>query len=263
MFYPPISLPPSLRYLLNSLVVTVLLLHANWGLAQMNYWVTPPNAIDFTQTPTTAAPIPNAPSNPYIVSNGAYDADGNLLFYVVDGNVYKPNGSWAGQLPSTSNFALEFISPEMAIVPIPGECYRFNIIYLLAGGPPSGAALFFTQVDASNGDVVMCDPPNPLVDAYPGSITGSLTVSKDVNHLGGRWMYVVSVVQLKHTASTPGQGALQVFDGSGRMVYSQELSIQVGEQQHGWNMENQAAGLYHYRLISPSGSFSGRFVKVD
>jgi hypothetical protein len=74
---------------------------------------------------------------------------------------------------------------------------------------------------------------------------------------------VQSVVQLKHAASVPGQGALQVFDGSGRLVYSQELSVQVGEQQHGWNMENQAAGLYHYRLISPSGNFSGRFVKVD
>lgn len=171
--------------------MTMLLLNANLSLAQMNYWVTPPNAIDFTQSPTSAAPIPNAPSNPYIVSNGAYDADGNLLFYVIDGNVYKPNGSWAGQLPYTGNFALEYISPEMAIVPIPGECYRFNIIYLLAAGPPSGAALFFTQVDASNGNVVMCDPPNPLVDTYSGSITGSLTVSARINQLGGRWLYVV------------------------------------------------------------------------
>lgn len=175
--------------------------------AQMNTWVTPPIQYNMTSIVTPTSPLySGAPSSGgYEVANGAHDIDGTLLFYVQGTNVMNPNGTVAGELggtfTSTGFYAQNsaFIQGEIAIVPIPGECKKFYVIYVRANGMYD-AATFYTKVDCSsgtvnvinNGSIVYFYGPmgssGPLFHGYPafpiggtGVATAGIAVSQIVS----------------------------------------------------------------------------------
>lgn len=174
--------------------------------AQMNSWDTPPIQYNMTTITTPTAPLYiGAPSSgSYEVANGARDIDGTLLFYVQGTNVMNPNGTVAGELggyftasyPYTQNSA--WIQGEVAIVPIPGTCKQFYVIYIRNNGLYIGEA-FYTKVNCSSGSVVVTNNgtivnwtgPAPFYipyHGYPafsiggtGSSTSGFAVSKIVS----------------------------------------------------------------------------------
>lgn len=171
--------------------------------AQMNTWVTPPIQYNMTSITTPTSPLySGAPSSgSYEVANGAHDINGTLLFYVQGTNVMNPNGTVAGELggnftavyPYTQNSA--WIQGEVAIVPIPGACKQFYVIYIRNNGQYIGEA-FYTKVNCSSGSVVVTNNgaivnwtgPAPLYlsfHGYPafsiggtGNSTSGIAVSK-------------------------------------------------------------------------------------
>ena len=160
--------------------------------AQMNYWAVPPNAVNFTSSPTSAQPLPGAPSGGYVVSNGMWDSGGNLLFYIVGDIVHDGSGNWAGQLPTGQGiYSYSYIENEIAIVPVPGRCHRYYVVYLMYTAL-IGNGLVYTEIDASGGNVTLNNPANPLIDEYSNN-AGGIAVSKAVPGSldGSRRLYVV------------------------------------------------------------------------
>lgn len=99
--------------------------------AQMNTMVAPPFALGVTSTPASIGALySGAPTGGVkVVSNGAYDVNGSLLFYVDDGEVFDPSGTLVGSLGIHSG-KYEW-GAEVGIVPVPGECKKFYVIYSL------------------------------------------------------------------------------------------------------------------------------------
>lgn len=200
--------------------------------AQMNTWDTPPVQYNMTSLTTPTVPLySGAPSSgSYEVANGAHDIDGTLLFYVQGTNVMNPNGTVAGELgghftavyPYTQNSA--WIQGEVAIVPIPGACKQFYVIYIRNNGLYIGEA-FYTKVNCSSGSVVVTNNgsivtwtgPAPLYISYhgypgfsiggTGSSTSGIAVSKIMSGSDGtavRYLYTCGsngIVKYDITAS--------------------------------------------------------------
>ncbi|WP_341903933.1 T9SS type A sorting domain-containing protein [Fluviicola taffensis] len=126
--------------------------------SQMNYWTTPPYKYSMSGTPFGSALYSGAPSSgTFKVANGAYDPIGNLLFYVQDERVYKKNGTSIGDL-FTSYYG--HIGGEVVIVPIPGECKKYYVIYSI-DNPIGNAIGAYVKVD--------CSGTNPVVIYNAGS----------------------------------------------------------------------------------------------
>ena len=115
------------------LAFTVLMLTSNI-FAQQKTWTTPPKKWNMTISTPSSSSLPGGASA-YSVANGAYAEDGNLLFYVQDNLIINSSGNFAGSLPaynapwSDCHDGLEIINSEIAIVPIPGTCKSFYVIY--------------------------------------------------------------------------------------------------------------------------------------
>lgn len=105
--------------------------------SQMPAWALPPYVLHFTgaQPVISLLPIPTLgtvgidyygqPANFY--SNALHDAQGNLQFFIVDGNIYDKQGY---MIALTDNLLFpEFANPELLIVPVPGSFCRYYIIY--------------------------------------------------------------------------------------------------------------------------------------
>ncbi len=207
---------------------------------QMNYWAFPPSKV----TVNVASPTVSNLTNPvgsvatYVAANGAYDENGNLLFYVKGQVIYNASNTQVGILnfyedsyPCTglSSCTNELSSKEIAIVPIPGTCEQFYVIYHLGG-------LYTTNVIATK---VNCDSGSPVVDngtpVYPwiqggncyagttcplneqsgiGGANDGLAVSK-LQSNNTRYLFVVNGYQLKrHTISASGIGVGVVLANS-------------------------------------------------
>jgi hypothetical protein len=100
---------------------------------QLQIWTTPPTAVHFQglnfPSPIQALSLPQhaggylggTTANP---SNCAYDANGNLLFFVVDGTIYDKAGNYLGNVFGASLP----MTPELVIMPVPGHCMQFYIV---------------------------------------------------------------------------------------------------------------------------------------
>jgi hypothetical protein len=169
-----------------------------FSLAQMDKWVLPPNEVDFTVTPPTSSVLPNAATS-YNVSNAAHDTDGNLLFSIVDNQVFNPSGTNVGTLNSANFFSNTYFSNnilfEIALFPLPGTCDTWCALYLLHGGVSiPGAALAMTEITImDNGSIVVQQLPNGGVKPYFGGYGGlALSQSAPDAPFGTRTLYVVA-----------------------------------------------------------------------
>ncbi|MBO9703805.1 MAG: T9SS type A sorting domain-containing protein [Sporocytophaga sp.] len=136
---------------------------------QQNYWVVPPNKIDFTGTPTSSS-LPGSPSaSTYLNSNGVFDENGNILFYLQDNSVYNSSGSTIGSLANYGSYV--DLQDEIAIVPVPGSCTEWYVIYSKHTGTV-GVALLYSKVNVSSSGVVTFVSNGNLIETNTSNLVG-------------------------------------------------------------------------------------------
>jgi len=140
------------KNLLYFVVVVLALSNYSSTFAQMYYWTTPPYKFNVSLSAPTRTNLPGNPPDQYSVANGAYDQSGNLLFYVVDYGIYSPTGVSVGKLGyynlQICRESYTLLQPEVSIIPVPGTCKQFYVIYAmdnLVGNCP----LLYVKVDCS------------------------------------------------------------------------------------------------------------------
>lgn len=163
------------------------------SIAQMNYWTVIPNKINVQSSAGVVSTLPGAPSGTYAASNGAYDGNGNLLFYVVDQNIIKPNGTSAGWLYSTGGGA----GAEIIIVPKPGSCSNFYVFYTVYLGF-IGVDLLFTEISCSGSNVSVVS--SGVIDSFSSNVIG-IAASKPLSN-GNRWLFAIGWAALKKYSIT-------------------------------------------------------------
>lgn len=98
---------------------------------QPKRWYFNGEGVNFTASPPTTFQLSGAAAAATASSaaNGVYDAAGNMLFYVRDNNVYNSSGAFVEFLEIFSNLNIR-MGPNIVIVPVPGSCTKYYIIYL-------------------------------------------------------------------------------------------------------------------------------------
>jgi len=136
----------------------------------MNYWTTPPYKFDMNPATPVRTNLTGFVGGSYNVSNGAYDSNGNLLFSIVNTGVYGPTGSYCGKLGGYNlagcDEAYTELSAEIAIVPIPGTCKQFYVIYAM-DNPIGDCPLLYCKVDCSGTTPVVINHQNVWVYCPP------------------------------------------------------------------------------------------------
>jgi hypothetical protein len=174
---------------------------------QMRSWAFDPFRVNFTTTPPHYGVLPN-PSNNTAgnLTAAAYDPDNNVLFTVsyggsqtavikdANGNPadsFGPYTSTSRQFQNASGFPTYYYyrewGTEMAVVPVPGTCRQFYLIYLQTSGPnclcvPSTNAgehsvLLRVTVDCSGATPTIVAGPTPIDETLLGRF-GGIAVSK-------------------------------------------------------------------------------------
>jgi hypothetical protein len=155
--------------------------------------------------PPTRAAIPFAWGSSYACSNGAYDANGNLLFYVQDLYVLSATSGVVGYLPTYSGTGVAFNipAPEVEIVKVPGSgaCNVFYVIYTLIGFP-GGFSLDYVKVDCTSGFPIMSVPTNSKLMIGDGDGQG-LAVSKLTTN-NKRYLFTIDNAVVRYTIDSTG-----------------------------------------------------------
>ncbi len=181
-----------------------------WGIAQMNFWTMPPNI--FNVATQTVAPLPGGSTNPYVNSNGAFDENGNLLFYVYVSNgiqVRSATGALVGTLNvlpytcNTPNSMIAINQQEISIVPVPGVCKQYYVIWLYANPVLTGLTLGYAKIDVSSG-VSIAQQSTPVF-CMPGN-SGAIAVTKILQNK--RYLLTLANGSLRrHTITSTGIGS--------------------------------------------------------
>jgi hypothetical protein len=96
----------------------------------------PPNSIKYNSSTPFTPGVSNLPIGDYNggtttnPSNCWYDESGNIMFFIVDGNVYDGSGLLIGQLRTPVDKAVILGTTELVVIPVPGHCKQF---YLVSG----------------------------------------------------------------------------------------------------------------------------------
>lgn len=146
--------------------------------AQMPKWCNPPVLFDWaTHTQTTVTT--NSPNPSAYGSNGAYDQNGNLLFYVEYYWVRSASGSQIAMLGG--------MPMEVNIIKVPSTCKDYYVIYALPS-PMSGANVWYTRL-TWNGTGWNAGANTSLTN-ISGSEWCNLAVSKPIGGGKNRYLFV-------------------------------------------------------------------------
>lgn len=116
----------------RKITLTVLCLWAFYslGYSQNGVWSLPPYYFDFNNyQPLPTGQIPGSTYQGQAAQychNAMQDASGNLLFFIVDENVYDKNGVLIDKIDAGSGLVAQGGS-DITIVPDPGNCYKYYI----------------------------------------------------------------------------------------------------------------------------------------
>ncbi len=178
------------------LVVTFGSFRINAQNTQMQHWYIGGENIDFTSPNLSTYNIANLPNstNKPGNSNGIYDENGNVIFYVDDGTLYNSNGTNIFTFAYTgSNYGRVI---ECSIVPVPGNCQTYYVIYSTANesfGVTDHAILSYGIVTVNGTSLTAVN--GSQIAGYSGSNTGirrcGFAVSKKINISGEKYLYVV------------------------------------------------------------------------
>lgn len=154
--------------------------------AQNQAWILAPKKFTMTSSPVSA-PLPTM--NDYTGDPAKYaqniqvDANGNILFFIVDGIVYDKNGKGIGVIQGAGGYYVHG-EAEIVIVPDPSNCSRYYIIGsgALANPGVSSRYPFYEIVDVSvtnsngsQGVLVGGGVATNIKDMTPGYLTGNPT----------------------------------------------------------------------------------------
>lgn len=132
----------------NVLLALALLMLTVNTFAQQKTWTTPPKKWNMTPSTPTSSSLPGGAST-YEVANGAYDEAGNILFYIQDNSIMDASGNFVEELPNYNGCdGNTHLNSEIAIVPIPGTCKEFYVIYS-KDNPVGISPLLYVKVDCS------------------------------------------------------------------------------------------------------------------
>jgi hypothetical protein len=265
------------------------MLSASISFAQMNYWTTPPYKFNMNPSTPTRTNIPPGFTS-YEVANGAYDQAGNLLFYVVDGNLISASGNSFGNLGGYNlvncDEAYDYLQAEVAIVPVPGTCRQFYVIYAM-DNPIGNCKLLYVKVDCSGSTPavaysqmvsVYCPPDEPYY-AGEGFVIGngghdhtSFAVSGIVSGEGAgaqRYLYSTSSDGIYKYTITSTAIASGILTAPRAMLSLDDNSFEGLEAELSWNRDIFAwidpfGGKVHTIRLKPDGDFlSGSLVSYN
>ncbi|PJB58262.1 MAG: hypothetical protein CO098_09575 [Bacteroidetes bacterium CG_4_9_14_3_um_filter_41_19] len=182
----------------SSLILMVLLINASWLFAQSveTNWILYPHSVNLNSSPPAVTNLPGANPNtttPYVDANGAFDQNGNLLFYIVEESIYNSSGASVGYLDfNDGSFSLPM--RETTITPVPGNINKFYVIYSF-GRSFTGQDVLYSTIDCSNGNCTIINNGNLLNHSTAGNING-IAVSRLFSN-NTRRMYLASYGSVK------------------------------------------------------------------
>lgn len=146
--------------ILKLLFATLFFAFTNFLEAQHNNFALPPYFLDVENT--SSVPIISSSnlnsSNAYVCGNSFYDEYDHLMFYVNGTMVYDGQHNQINTLLHYYNGTVfDKIGREVAIVPIPGECLKWYIIYTMTEEHNYGSQLLYMVLDCT-GPPVLSDP---------------------------------------------------------------------------------------------------------
>ncbi len=227
----------------------------------MNKWILNPTEIDFDAG--TATPLTWPVGYPYTVENTAYDADGKVMFYIQDMNVYDANGTGVGSLPvgtsSGTGYTYPSILHEIAIVPVPGTCNRFYAIYCLNRVFVGNALKHAIIVVNANGTISVSTDTQVL--ATNSGNSGAIAVTTAFAPGGDRKLYWVSgyggVFEYDITSSGITLNDVEVgydpLDPEGKTFHAIEAEISRDRQKLIWVEKD---GAYYRDINAMEGDVS-------
>lgn len=237
----------------SGLLLAFFLLNPNISQGQKLRWFIPPYNVNTTSSVflTTSAPVSYTTTTPYFQSDAAYDDFGNPLFYVMDYGIYNSAGTWAASLPTyydpslnyepcsapdatSDQYSRMYTNPtgEMAIVPVPGQCNKYYVIYGMYSQAMGGNALLYVIVDVSGTTVTMSGTnvvnlgPAPyfcgtktnatLISTFSGEVDVEFAVSK-ILQFGAEDRYLFTAARdgiSRFTITNSGIGSKQTLMSS-------------------------------------------------
>ncbi len=147
------------------LAIFLLINMHSFSQTQNRTWVIPGQLISFNPSPTATPLLYTTSSGGY---NAMQDANGNLLFYIMEGWIFDANNNEIGQFVNNSGETNAVGGyPEVCIVPVPGSCTKFYIIAAEATthyATSSNPSTFYVTLDMSL--------PNPNAAGAFGALVG-------------------------------------------------------------------------------------------
>lgn len=237
------------------LFLTLILLSASSLVikAQMNYWTMPDKIFNTNPSTLTSTSISSG-STPYSVANGAYDEDGNMLFYVQDYTIYDASSSSIGDLgwinASSCTEAYSIPNTEIVIVPKPEKCDEFYVFYGM-DNPTGSTVLAYVEVDCSGSTptVVYSGSVFRSCSGFAGFIDEGFQVANHyaLDHMGlavskwddsesKRYLYAVNYDGIKYSEiSTSGVSAGAITATSSSLGLSSFTDFNSLEAELSWN----------------------------
>jgi hypothetical protein len=229
--------------------------------AQQPKWVLPDYLWNMQSTTLASTILPTSYGLQYKLSNGAYDSHGSLLFYIYDDEIKNASGTTVGTLlpyyrdlvpyPTNPNHTSNdywVTGEEVVIVPVPGSCKKFYVIYTKGNNMTPGNQILYAVVDCPGASVTVTYPlaNNPGVSNAPISIDHGLglAVSKTFNG-SDRYLFTESWAKLlRFTITSSGISSQtticdptsdpSLFPVTGSLYSSQELELSPDQQYLAW-----------------------------
>lgn len=210
-------------------------------------WILNSHVYDMTGANPSLASVPASvmsADNPC----AAFSDAGNLLFYIANGRMYSSTNVDCGQLPvnqktitglinPTDDDYVVFANPAM-IIPVPGTCTEYYVIYTLTLGANHLAGAYQTvycKIDISSGNPTV-DPTSVVPLLFGGNDTGiknpktladitSFVISKGVDAANERYLFSVDNSSLKvkvkkwFISGTDIALSSTIYDGTGDATY--------------------------------------------
>ena len=279
--------------------LTFLLFYSASLRAQMQHMFLYPDNLDMTNLNVSSAPsFSPTPSFPPF-SDAAYDEDGAALFYIAGKGVYNSSGNFAFNLPGHGNsasgctvpgFMGNIIANKLVIVPVPGECRKFYVIYALSPWyelPGDNTLVYVTITVAANGTLTLGStgtymqfcPPLPisytaatLVQNFyriPTPEGIGMAVSKPYSGKN-RYLFIATgdgeLARYTITSSGIGNKTVLAYDYSGPEAFlAMEMTISPDQNYLAWvgGPSNTSRSVYQVTLNNYNYSSIKRFNAGD
>lgn len=251
------------------------MLSATISHAQMMYWTTPSLKFNMSTTTPLSTVLPG-PEGAYSVANGVYDDNGNILFYVRDYDIYGPTGQIVGELPwydlDVCEEAYTYLNLEINIVPIPGTCREYYVIYSM-DNPIGYSPVLYVKVNCSGISPFVtyngwyhsgCEGHTGNVPFnviwHGGADNTGMAVSKLISgSTEKRFLFSVSngdIVRIEITGSGISAGTTIVTAAQLRLQFADfhayEAELSWGTNYFAWSSAN---GMVHVIRLTADGEF--------